>query len=250
MRILNLFFQESSHLNALVIFMKAPRPGTVKTRMIPWLSPEEAAGLYCALIQDTTVIASQVAGATTHIAFTPADAQPVLRELIDDETIQWFLQQGDDLGDRLKRAFQKIFHEGWKRAVIIGSDSPLLPPGYIEQAFDALNSVDVVLGPATDGGYYLIGLTRSARVLSCYHHIFDHITWGTEKVYEQTVQAVRQYALSQSDLNTWGDVDQKPDLIRIAGEIQILREQGEKILGSNTEQILKALQTKLKLVIE
>jgi rSAM/selenodomain-associated transferase 1 len=218
--------------------------------MIPWLSPEEAAGLYCALIQDTTVIASQVAGATTHIAFTPADAQPVLRELIDDETIQWFLQQGDDLGDCLKRAFQKIFHEGWKRAVIIGSDSPLLPPGYIEQAFDALNSVDVVLGPATDGGYYLIGLTRSARVLSCYHHIFDHITWGTEKVYEQTVQAVRQYALSQSDLNTWGDVDQKADLIRIAGEIQILREQGEKILGSNTEQILKALQTKLKLVIE
>ena len=78
-------------MNALVIFIKAPRPGTVKTRMIPWLSPEEAADLYCALIQDTAAIASQVAGATTHIAFTPADAQPVLRELIDDETIQWFL---------------------------------------------------------------------------------------------------------------------------------------------------------------
>lgn len=237
-------------MNALVIFMKAPRSGAVKTRMIPWLSPEEAADLYCALIQDTAAIASQVAGAITHIAFTPADAQPVLRELLDDETIQWFLQQGDDLGDRLKLAFQKIFHEGWERAVIIGSDSPLLPPGYIEQAFDALNSVDVVLGPATDGGYYLIGLARSARVLSCYHHIFDHITWSTEKVYEQTVQAIRQYDLSQSDLNTWGDVDQKADLIRIAVEIQILREQGEKILGSNTEQILKVLQTKLKLVIE
>ena len=237
-------------MNALVIFMKAPRSGAVKTRMIPWLSPEEAADLYCALIQDTAAIASQVAGATTHIAFTPADAQPVLRELIDDETIQWFLQQGDDLGDRLKLAFQKIFHEGWERAVIIGSDSPLLPPGYIEQAFDALNSVDVVLGPASDGGYYLIGLARSARVLSCYHHIFDHITWSTEKVYEQTVQAIRQYDLSQSDLNTWGDVDQKADLIRIAVEIQILREQGEKILGSNTEQILKVLQKKSKLVIE
>ena len=115
-------------MNALVIFMKAPRPGTVKTRMIPWLSPEEAADLYCALIQDTAAIASQVAGATTHIAFTPADAQPVLRELIDDETIQWFLQQGDDLGDRLKRAFQKIFHEGWKRAVISNRRStPLIP---------------------------------------------------------------------------------------------------------------------------
>ena len=229
-------------MNAIVIFMKAPRPGTVKTRMTPWLSPEEAADLYCALIQDTAALASQVGEATTHIAYTPIDAQPILHGLIGNGATRWFLQQGDNLGNRLHLAFEHTFSEEMDKVVIIGSDSPLLPPGFIEQAFEALDQVDVVLGPATDGGYYLIGLARRPRVLACYPHIFEHVDWSTEKVYDQTVGAIQQCNLSRSNLGIWGDVDQKEDLIRIADEIQTLRAQGNKVLGLHTEQMLKKLK--------
>lgn len=231
-------------MNAIVIFMKAPVPGTVKTRLTPWLSPEEAAALYRALVKDTAALAGRVPDAVTCIAYTPADARPALAELLDTESLQWFPQADGDLGNRLKAAFEKAWDTGMDKTIIIGSDCPLLPPEYIEKAFTLLDHDDVVLGPAEDGGYYLIGLSRSDRVTAGAPPLFNDIAWSTEKVFEQTVHAARHSGLSLSTLNTLSDVDQKEDLARLASEIKALRAQGDHISGLSTEQVLSSLPHK------
>ena len=143
--------------NALVLYMKAPRPGTVKTRLTPRVSAGEAAELYRAFILDTLHLAQGIAGASLFVAWTPEDGLAELRSALGNPDVEWTGQRGRDLGERLSNTFAVLGDE-WDKIVVLGGDSPLLPPAYVEEAFAALDRHDVVLGPAEDGGYYLIGL--------------------------------------------------------------------------------------------
>ena len=143
--------------NALVLYMKAPRPGTVKTRLTPRVSAGEAAELYRAFILDTLHLAQGIAGASLFVAWTPEDGLGELRSALGNPDVEWTGQHGSDLGERLSNTFAFLGDE-WDKIVVLGGDSPLLPPAYVEEAFAALDRHDVVLGPAEDGGYYLIGL--------------------------------------------------------------------------------------------
>jgi rSAM/selenodomain-associated transferase 1 len=232
-------------LNAIVIFMKNPQPGRVKTRLTPWLSPEEAAELYRAFIQDTVALTARVPDARRSVAFTPPDALVPLQALLDDTGLGWFPQCGGTLGERLRHAFRAAFHEGVDRVVTIGSDSPTLPPDHIVRAFEALKRADAVLGPATDGGYYLIGLARRDGTLERFDPLFEDIAWSTDRVYTQTVEALTRSGLAWAGLPVWTDADQPEDLVRIAGQIRALRRRGEQELCRHTARMLKALQPKL-----
>ena len=143
--------------NALILYMKAPRPGTVKTRLTPRVSAGEAAELYRAFILDTLHLAQGIAGASLFVAWTPEDGLAELRSALGNPDVAWTVQRGRDLGERLSNTFAVLGDE-WDKIVVLGGDSPLLPPAYVEEAFAALDRHDVVLGPAEDGGYYLIGL--------------------------------------------------------------------------------------------
>lgn len=239
--------------NALVLYMKAPRPGTVKTRLTPRVSAGEAAALYRAFILDTLHLAQGIAGATLFVAWTPEDGLAELRSALGNPHVEWTGQRGRDLGERLSNTFAAFLRDEWDKIVVLGGDSPLLPSAYVEEAFAALDRHDVVLGPAEDGGYYLIGLggtgeqdgtggnERGGKAAGRYARLFQSIHWGTGRVLRQTRAAVRACGLSCHELPVWHDVDRPADLDRVAREIRALRAGGDRSTGCCTESALEAV---------
>lgn len=193
-------------MNTLVVFVKAPVPGRVKTRLRPPLSFAQAARLYRAFVKDTLASAAKVPGTGVKVAYAPSDDHPALDWIDSRARPGFFLQQGADLGRRLENAFAKCFSAGADKTVIIGSDTPHLGPGLMEKAFSALDRADVVLGPAKDGGYYLIGLRRSRPLL------FENIPWSTGKVFTETAARARRARMKVFPLPALFDIDTASDL--------------------------------------
>lgn len=189
----------------LILFTRYPEPGRTKTRLIPALGPEGAAELQRQMTEHTLAQARAIApGVDLEIRFSGGSPAQMQAWLGDDVTC---VPQGEgDLGDRLLRAVQDSFDQGIERVVVIGSDCPELDTARLEQAFAALEHQDIVLGPATDGGYYLIGLRRLEPSL------FQGIAWGTDTVRHQTLQIAESLGLAIALLDQLSDVDYPEDL--------------------------------------
>lgn len=191
---------------ALLIFAKYPAPGKVKTRLAAAVGAELAAQLYEEFIRRTLALARQSRCAARFITFTPAHQEGRLRQLFPGPW-EWFAQtDSSDLGERIHHAIQHVQRQGYTAVLTLGTDSPSLPVAYLDQAALALSEHDLVLGPATDGGYYLIGLKSAPRKL------FAAIDWSTERVLAQTLQRAAQLHLSVYQLPPWYDVDDLPAL--------------------------------------
>jgi rSAM/selenodomain-associated transferase 1 len=203
---------DSAGSPVLLTVAKRPEPGRAKTRLHDGFTPEEAAMIYHSLLLDTFRLMAQVSGVRPVVAFTPDDADGFFRALVPPH-FDLLAQRGRDLGERLPNALGHFLDgPGAQRAVIMNSDGPTLPVAYLEQAFDALGKADVVLGPGTDGGYYLIGMSRLHRGL------FEKITWSTDLVVGETLARARSLGLSVHLLPTWYDVDVAADLRRILAD--------------------------------
>ena len=139
------------------------------------------------------------------ICFSPQEDEKLVREwLVENEYFS--PQQGSDLGERMLNAFKHVFEKGCKRAVLIGSDCPDISRDIITQSFDILKAKHIVLGPAYDGGYYLIGVREPKPEL------FSNIEWGTEKVLSQTIDKINAAGLSLGLLPMLRDIDRVEDL--------------------------------------
>jgi rSAM/selenodomain-associated transferase 1 len=233
-------------LNDLVLFVKNPEPGKVKTRLTALLSSDQAAALYRAFILDTLILAGRVPDIRQSIAYAPPDGLDALRRLIPDPDMRWFPQTGSSLGERLLRACRLCFEQGAQNVVIMGSDSPILPPEYLTRAFDLLQETSVVLGPASDGGYYLIGLSAGKDMPTRCEALFSNIAWSTGTVYRQTVEAARQAKMSLTSLPPWSDVDEPDDIQVLSDALERLRASGENELGRHTEQVLRTLRLRME----
>jgi rSAM/selenodomain-associated transferase 1 len=143
-------------------------------------------------------------GITARVAYEGAAANEMSAWLGDDR--DYVAQSDGDLGERMSAAFADAFREGAGRVVVIGTDCPALSPDHLAEAFEALGNHEVVLGPARDGGYYLVGLSRPADAL------FTDIPWGTESVLQATMERAEAVGLTQCCLQTLGDVDRPEDL--------------------------------------
>ena len=191
---------------AIVVMAKAPRPGEVKTRLSPALSPIDAAALSRCFLLDTVALARRLDRVVIAIAYTPSDARIVFEETCPGVFLvpQW----GDDLGARLAGAFEQLFALGFASVVAIGADTPTLPLAYLETALALVRDprVDVVLGPSTDGGYYLIGM----RALQ--HGLFQDIPWSTGRVFAETLRRTERAGITTACLASWRDVDTVEDL--------------------------------------
>lgn len=198
---------------ALIVMMKAPRPATVKTRLCPPLLPEEAASLAVAFLKDVVTHAAGFSP-TVWIAYAPTDGRGELEALLPSGLL-WTPQQGADLGARMFSAMQAAGLQGFSPLVMIGTDSPTLPPSFLASAFELFTreEADMVLGPTEDGGYYLIGLKRPVPGL------FDAVSWSTERTLMDTLRNAVALGLSVSQLPTWYDVDTADDLKRLHGEL-------------------------------
>lgn len=223
----------------VIVFAKNPIPNTVKTRLIPPLSPEQAATLYAAFLTDWCEALAELSDVDLVIAYTPADAQPDLQALIGDDAI-YIPQVGTDLGERLTSATQWAAEHGWTKILLVGSDSPTLPISYISQALTLLDSRNIVIGPSTDGGYYLIGL--SVEILAAtIPHVFEDIAWSTAEVFQQTVVRIHAAAVTFGLLPPWYDIDRAEDLAFLHAHISAMRLAGNSIQAVRTESLLTKL---------
>ena len=182
----------------LIVFLKAPRPGAVKTRLAATLGAKAACTIYQHLV---TVLLRKLASVPhVELRFTPDEARG---EVEPWASPHWRLEpQGPgDLGLRLAEAFAAAFQRGSKQVLVIGSDCPELGLADLEAAWTALLSNDVVLGPARDGGYWLIGLRAAAPEL------FEGIAWGSDAVLSQTLERCRQRGLQVHLLRELEDID-------------------------------------------
>ncbi|MFQ5640583.1 MAG: TIGR04282 family arsenosugar biosynthesis glycosyltransferase [bacterium] len=194
-------------MNALIVFVKYPEPGKVKTRLGAEIGLECAAELY-ELFMRRTFELCQIAGADkVYVAYEPKECQDQFAALIPEEFEQ-FSQEGDSLGERLQNAFQLVFNKNVDKVMALGSDSPTLPVNLVKSAFDRLDSVDLVLGPAEDGGYYLIGCKAP------HPSLFQNIHWSSSSVLQSTLRRAQRLNLSYCLLPEWYDVDDRISLRR------------------------------------
>jgi uncharacterized protein len=200
----------SSH-DAVGIFAKVPVPGLVKTRLVPPLTPEEAATVARVSLEET-LRRFPIAVPAGWILFLDGDPVPWLSELAIHHGVTIAAQGTGDLGARLARAFGAMHAAGARRAVVIGSDSPTASPGWIASAVELLDDADAVIGPARDGGYWLVGIRPGREA------IFEGIPWSTPDVVVETRRRAAARRWSVAEAPAWYDLDEPADLTRAAAD--------------------------------
>jgi hypothetical protein len=191
----------------LLVFLKEPRPGHTKTRLVPPLSPETAAQLYRLLAEEEVRRTTPVAGEYDRLfCFTPPEAEEAIARWFPGESL--WPQAGGDLGARMAGAFAEGFARGARRVAIIGTDVPWVSRDTVLDAFRALEDHDVCVGPARDGGYYLLSLGAPRPGL------FQEIAWSTPSVLALTLRKAEGLGLQVASLETLTDLDTLGDLER------------------------------------
>ena len=194
--------------NLLIIFAKEPVSGKVKTRLIPEIGPDKALSLYSELLSDTLKVASNSCIEEIHLYLHGDTRNNSIQNLVKQYGVKVCSQSGDNLGERMLNAFKNSLTD-FKRVIIIGTDCPSLELDDISQANNALDGdVDIVLGPAEDGGYYLIGLKQD------FDFLFKNIEWGSGQVLSETLELINQRSLNYHLLQTRWDLDRPSDLKR------------------------------------
>ena len=197
---------------ALVSMARYPEAGKTKTRLADAIGHEEAMALYQAFLTD---LAQRFAGGDFHFhwAYTPAEKDfaafiSTLTPAIA-HSMCYFPQEGPDLGARLLSAFQWTYERAFQKTIVIGPDSPHISPEIIGDARAALDEADVVLGPAEDGGYYLLAMRQP-------HDVFSGIPMSTSVVTQMTIELAQRQGLAIRLLGPLFDIDELPDLLRLA----------------------------------
>jgi rSAM/selenodomain-associated transferase 1 len=192
----------------IIVFARAPVPGRVKTRLAQRLGGPGAAQLYKALLHDTLDMAVRARLAPVELHVAPDTGHPFIQALVARLSLVACAQRGADLGQRMQSALDAALTDS-RFAVLIGSDCPVMTPQYLHQACRELETgSDVVLGPAEDGGYTLIGMRR------CCPELFRDMPWGSEDVLRITRQRAQALQLRYAELATLWDVDTPADLQR------------------------------------
>jgi rSAM/selenodomain-associated transferase 1 len=192
----------------LVIVAKAPRPGDVKTRLYPALTPLEATDLYRCFIVDRIKEISMLKGNDLAISYTPAESKEYFARFTSNG-FHLFAQRGNNLGERLNNIFVEKAAEGYDAISIIDSDTPDLPRSCVQQSFKLLLSdrVDAVFGPCHDGGYYLVGMRKP------HPELFQDIPWSTDSVLQITLEKAEKKRIKTKLLQQWNDLDTFEDLL-------------------------------------
>lgn len=184
----------------LLVFARAPLPGRVKTRLIPHVGAERAAEIYQDLLAKTLHTALHSGFVAVQLWIAGDRRHPCFHKIAAGTALEIYQQQGADLGDRMYHAFARAL-KGYHAAILIGSDCPLLTAGDLKQARRSLRKNDIVLGPARDGGYYLIGLRKNSRTL------FRDVGWGQASVFRETKARIKALDWRLSLLTERWDVD-------------------------------------------
>ena len=230
-----------------MIFAKAPIPGEVKTRLCPPLTPDEAATLHGSFVLDmlertTLAVAKLQLPFHRYLACAPSSELVFFKIMEERQGVHLLDQAGEDLGQRMHRTSVDVFAKGYKQVIIVGTDVPTLPLSVYQEALAILGRSDVALGPALDGGYYLIGLTQPAEQL------FTGVPWSTDQVLAVTQQQAKTLGLSVELTTAWRDVDTIADLQALMTECRedTKKPKQDRTFSMRTAGTLQLLETRLK----
>jgi rSAM/selenodomain-associated transferase 1 len=205
---------------AVAIVCKTPAPGQSKTRLSPPLLPEECAAISTCFIRDLSQTIQSLAGdgdVQGCAVYTPSGSEAALRRLLPD-AFELILQGEGGLGARLLKATDDLIAAGYAGVILVGSDSPTLPKAILRAAADAVRQGDnVVLSPALDGGYTLIGLSRP------HARLFDDMPWSTDAVYRLTLARAAELGLPVVSVPGWYDVDDAASFQMLEAEMDGVR---------------------------
>ncbi|MFQ5956218.1 MAG: TIGR04282 family arsenosugar biosynthesis glycosyltransferase [Candidatus Brocadiales bacterium] len=191
--------------DVLIAFVKYPEPGKVKTRLAKTVGAEVAACFYKVMAEDIVRRLKGCRQYKTIIFFNPPRRASDIKDWLGGD-LSYIKQSGQDLGEKISNAFGVVFDSGARRAVVIGTDCLGITQGIITKTLRHLGENDVVIGPAQDGGYYLLGLSQYIPEL------FDSVDWSTDKVFQQTLDKAKRLNLSIAVLEPLKDVDEPTDI--------------------------------------
>ncbi|MEN8243906.1 MAG: TIGR04282 family arsenosugar biosynthesis glycosyltransferase [Thermodesulfobacteriota bacterium] len=194
---------------SILFFVRYPEKGRVKTRLETHLSKGRILSLYKCFVEDILATLKK-SGYPVFICFLPENKEVQMKAWLGSVPT-YIPQTGEDLGERMSNAFGQAFTKATPpidQAVLLGSDFPDLDPDILDQAFDSLSRNDVTLGPAVDGGYYLIGFNRR----TFFKDVFSGISWGTGQVFTETMKKIEKAGLKVHTLPEWRDIDTFEDL--------------------------------------
>jgi rSAM/selenodomain-associated transferase 1 len=223
---------ETGRDRVLVIMAKAPRAGTVKTRLTPDLSPEAVTAFYCCLLDDTLALARSLTDVEIAIMCPESDVNE-LAQLAGSE-VNVVAQKGEGLAAGLTSVFAHFAEDHQRRVIAFNSDSPHLPRAVLEDAFETLAARDVVVGPTHDGGYYLVGAKASHPTL------FASDGMGTSSALERLLSHARALELSVGFADRFFDIDVADDLTRLAEELRLAPEKAPRTAAWLKERELAA----------
>lgn len=190
--------------NALIIIAKYPEEGTVKTRLKGVLSDQERLKLYVTLLTHTVEKLRAIHGVNTFIAFAPEGSH----EYFSQFNVGLISLHKGDLGIRMFEAFKEVFDTGYQKAALVGADIPDLSASIILSAMNILSDNDLVYGPAKDGGYYLVGMSRLIR------EVFEDVPWSSDQTLKKSILKAEEYNYSVDFTETLSDIDTIDDLKR------------------------------------
>lgn len=190
----------------VILFVKLPEPGKVKSRLAQDMDGEIVQRLYECMVLDAIEMLEHVE-APFRICFDPPDAPDSVRQWLG-QAYSYMPQTGDDLGARMEQAFIRVFSEGVDNALLIGSDIPSLTAAIIDIAFHSFSVCDAVIGPAEDGGYYLIGFKKKTFEPG----IFQTMTWSSKTVFRETLGRLEKAQLTVNRLPVLSDIDTREDV--------------------------------------
>ena len=194
-------------LNKLLIFTKSPVLGEVKTRLQPDYSTEQSLKIHKILTLNTLELSKCLIELDVELCCTPDRNTLFFLDCENNFSVTLNNQQGVDLGERMAFSFS-VALQTYEKVVVIGTDCPDIDKDYITQAFDALNDNDAVIGPASDGGYVLLGLRKFSLDL------FTNISWSSDQVFSQTKKVLNDLSWSYAELGIMHDLDRPEDLLR------------------------------------
>jgi rSAM/selenodomain-associated transferase 1 len=221
--------------DAVVVFAKSPDSGQVKTRLQNPLGPDTIRQLSEAFLYDTIQVAYGLTAARLFLACSPDQQDPFFQKLVQEYSLTLIDQKGYDLGERMANAFHELQSEGFRTIVIIGSDLPTLPLFHLRETLRLLRKHEVVIGPALDGGYYLIGISGKVPP------VFDDIHWSTGRVFVMTMEKIMGAKISCGLLPFWYDVDRPEDLRFLRLHLDFLRQENPEI-AERTHTVLEQIE--------
>ncbi len=219
-----------------MIFIKYPDPGNVKTRLQPDLTSEDAASLYRAIVEDIVSRFKNPLDYDLYLFYSPGKAGLEFEKWLGS-SFKYVAQQGRDLGEKMYNAFVWASEQSYEQSVLIGSDLPTIESELIDETFDKLENSDVVLGPAVDGGYYLIGMKKPNK------QIFENIHWGNDVVYSATFKNASRQKLAVTKMKMLRDLDTMTDVLRLWNFLK-LSDNGQIKMLTETFNVIKKILAK------